>query len=180
MNSIITAKALASKTAFAGQDWFYDFRELPHFLDEDKCKKASAKLSGRYSKITKAWDKDRNSEWLCKVYLSAKMIMTATLQLNTLAYAQNKNMRLVAPYLAYYSFLSLLRGIVYTLPEVEWDDGQLVKISHSKAIALACDHLASFDKKLAASIKEKVLELKCKFRSNSTPQKRSDFLIVAA
>ena len=160
MNSIITAKALASKTTFAGRNWFYDFRELPQSCDERKFEKTSTKLSTRYSKITKAWDKDRNSEWICRIYLSAKMIMTATLQLNALAYGHDKNLRLISPYLAYYSFLSLLRGIVYTLPEVKWDDGQLVRISHSKAIELACAHIASFDKVLANSIKQKTIELK--------------------
>lgn len=160
MNSIITAKALASKKSFAGREWFYDFRVVTCQLEESEVKKVAQSLSVRYSSITKSWDKEKNSEWLCRVYLSAKMVMTATLQMNALDYANDKNLRLVSPYLTYYSLLALLRAIVYTLPEVEWNDGGLVEISHSKAINLAIDHVAAFNKKLAEDLKREILEAK--------------------
>lgn len=160
MNSIYTAKVLASKNTFAEKEWFYPFRELPRRFKENCCQKVSAKLSLRYSELTKDWNTDRNSEWLCRIYLSAKMIMTATMQLNGLDYAHEKNMRMVCPYLVYYSFLSLLRGIVYTLPEVNWDGGNLVKISHRKAITLAFEHIAKFDKELSVKLKKNTLEKK--------------------
>jgi hypothetical protein len=160
MNSIVTAKALAGTTTFAGRVWFYEFRELSNQFDRDAAGKVASSLLVRYSKLTSNWSPERNSEWLCRTYLSAKMIMMATLQLNALAYAESKNLRLVMPYLGYYSLLSLLRSIVYTLPEVQWDNGNLVEISHNKAINLAFDHVAKFDKKVSTELKEVTLRAK--------------------
>lgn len=160
MNSITTAKALSSKKEFAGREWFYDFRELTNQFTESDSKKVANSLSARYSKITQSWDKERNSEWLCRIYLSAKMIMTATLQINSLECAEKNNIRIVSPYLEYYSILALLRGIVYTMPEVEWEAGKLVEISHNKAINLAFTHIAAFDKKRAEELKNVTLKAK--------------------
>lgn len=160
MNSIVTAKALAAKNLFAGRKWFYDFRELTERFEEESAKKVADSLSVRYSKLTKSWDKEKNSEWLCRIYLSAKMVMTATLQINSMEQAEEQNIRITTPFLTYYSLLALIRGIVYTLPEVEWEDGKLVEISHHKAINLAFDHLAAFDKSLAEELK--VITLKAK------------------
>ena len=160
MNSILTTKFISNKNDFAGRQWFYNFRELPQYVDDVNLQEFIQSLSTRYSKITKLWDKDKNSEWLCRIYLSAKMIMTATLQLTALAYADEKNLRLVSPYLEYYSLLSLLRGIVYTIPEVEWNQGKLVEISHSKAINIECDHVSNFDIELASDLKAKILRAK--------------------
>lgn len=160
MNSVIASKLLAEKHSFAGRNWFYDFRELTGKFKELSAKKVAISLSSRYSKLTKSWDKDKNSEWLCRIYLSAKMVMTATLQINSMRYAEDKNIRITSPYLTYYSLLALLRGIVYTIPEVEWESGRLVEISHHKAINLAFDHLAKFDKSFAEELK--VITLKAK------------------
>ncbi|MED5612710.1 hypothetical protein [Janthinobacterium sp. P210005] len=160
MNSIVTAKALAEKRKFAEREWFYDFRELTHKIKDTEAKKVADSLSARYSKITKSWSKESNSEWLCRIYLSAKMVMTATLQINSIEYAEERNIRITSPYLTYYSLLALLRGIVYTLPEVMWDDGKLVEISHHKAINLAFDHIAAFNKILAQDLKTTTLTSK--------------------
>ncbi|MCW5599960.1 MAG: hypothetical protein KIT59_12775 [Nitrosomonas sp.] len=160
MNSIFTAKVLVETITFAGREWFYNFRELSNQFDEDAARKVASSLLMRYSKLTLNWSSERNSEWICRIYLSAKMIMMATLQLNTLAHAEGKNLRLVMPYLTYYSLLSLLRGIVYTLPEVQWDNGKLVEISHNKAINLAFDHIAQFNKKVSSELKEATLRAK--------------------
>lgn len=160
MNYIYTAKILANKNTFADRAWYYNFRELNQKFDHSICKKVSSRLFVKYSKLTKQWGSDKNSEWLCRIYLSAKMIMIATLQLNVLNYAGDKNMRLVSPYLTYYSILSLLRAIVYTLPEIEWNGGKIVKISHKKAINLAFDYIAKFDQKLSEKFKQDTIKAK--------------------
>lgn len=154
MNSIITAKALSTKKRFADRQWFYDFRELTRSTDEKNAKKIASSLSNRYSKLTKDWDDKKNSEWLCRIYFSAKMIMTATLQINSMQYAKEHNIRITTSYLTYYSLLALLRGIVYTLPEEEWNDGKLIEISHNKAIDLAFNHLDKFNKELSKEFKK--------------------------
>ncbi|WP_027404550.1 hypothetical protein [Aphanizomenon flos-aquae] len=160
MNSIYTAKILANKNQYAGREWCYDFRELNKRFNEETSKKVRLSLAESYSKLTKEWNAERNSEWLCRIYLSAKMIMTATLQLNALDYAGKKNFRLVAPYLAYYSIFSLARSIVYTIPEQDWKQGELVKISHNKALNIAFNHVSKFDEELSSKLKKYTLKVK--------------------
>ena len=99
MNSIVTTKILAQKTKFASRDWFYLFREIPLCFEEKSCESVASRLLQRYSRITKAWNIDQNSEWLCRLYLAAKMIMVATLQINAMHYSDDRNLRIVVPYL---------------------------------------------------------------------------------
>lgn len=140
--------------------WFYDFRELTDTFDEAACMKVASGLAKRYATLTGQWSEERNSEWICRIYLSAKMILAASLQLTAKQYAAANNLRSVNPYLAYYAALSLMRAIVFTLPEQEWNDGQLIKLSHSKILNLATDHIAQFSPTKAASIRQSVLNLR--------------------
>lgn len=160
MNSIATAKYVSARKPFAGRDWFYDFRELAITFDEAACGKVANALAKRYATLTGRWNKERNSEWICRIYLSAKMILAASLQLAANRYAATNNLRCVNPYLSYYAILSLMRAIVFTLPEQDWDDGKLIKLSHSKILNLATDHIAQFDQEKAESIRQTVLNLR--------------------
>ncbi|WP_444460018.1 hypothetical protein [Rhodobacter capsulatus] len=156
----MTAKALSGKYKFSGQEWFYNFRELHKFCEGGKTQKHLGHLFEKYSKITKDWNPGRNSEWICRVFLSAKMILSATLQLEALAHARKQNLRIVAPYLEYYTLLALLRAVIYTLPEIEWEDGKLAAISHTKAINLSVDYISKFNREKACQLKELTLDLK--------------------
>lgn len=69
-------------------------------------------------------------------------------------------MRAANPYFEYYSVLSVLRAVVYTLPSENWNDGDLMSITHSKAINIVFDWLAKFDKEHAARLKNVALQLK--------------------
>ncbi len=82
------------------------------------------------------------------------MILNATVLLQNAEYAEEKNLRIVRPYIEYYAVLSLLRCVVYTLPSQEWEDGKIIEIPHSKAINLACDWLALFNKSEAQDVKD--------------------------
>ena len=160
MSSIAVAKILSSQESFAGRNWFYDWRELESSFDEKKCQIVSGSIAQQYSNLTKNWNENLNSEWICRIYLSAKMIMNSTLQLNSLEYTEERNVRVVSAYLRYYAVLSAIRSLVYTLPVLEWNDGELIKISHGKAINIAIDYLSKFDSDISDRIKGEVLELK--------------------
>jgi len=145
---------------FAGRDWYYDFREVDTVFTEASCAKVAARLLERYSKLTKTWSTELNSEWTCRLFMAAKLVMSSTLHVNAAYFAEDKNLRVVVPYLRYYSVLSLLRAVCYTLPEHEWRDGQLIQISHAAAIDGALEHLRRFDKTVADSAKTEIRELK--------------------
>ncbi|MFS7307270.1 hypothetical protein [Rahnella inusitata] len=160
MNYFTTVKALSERMKFAQRDWFYDFRELGEQISESECLKVANSQAEAYSKITKHWDSERNSEWICRHYLSAKMIMSATLNINTMLYAHAKNIRLTTPYLTYYALLSLLRGIVYTLPSIGWDNGKMITLTHSKIIQFSFEFIGKFNKDVAKNLKDTVIKAK--------------------
>lgn len=114
----------------------------------------------RYSKITKDWNEEKNSEWLCRFFLGAKLVMAATLHVNALHYAESRNLRIVIPYLRYYSVFSLLRAVCYSLPEVEWKGGAIINIGHGNAIGAAITHLRRLDTKVASNIEKEISRLK--------------------
>jgi len=160
MSYMSTAKALATKIPFAGHDWYYCFRELPTTFDATNCQAVADRLLQRFSQLTKKWDKERNTEWTCRLFLASKFIMSATLHINSARYAYDQNLRVVVPYLRYYAALSLVRSLVYTLPEVPWSDGSLIQIAHGKAINMAFEHLRKFNQSKAERVKDDILVLK--------------------
>ena len=160
MNSIITAKVLNSPTSYAGQKFEYAFRELPQAFEEKAVQKQLGKLSNRFAALTKAWTIERNSEWICRHYLAMKMIFGATLQLNNLRYGLDKNIKLTTSYLAYYSLLSLMRAVLFTSPEIDWNDGEIILATHSKIRKSACSRIQSYNKEKAEELKGYALKLK--------------------
>lgn len=94
------------------------------------------------------------------MYFSTKMILNATVLFNSLDFAERVGLRTANPYFEYYAALSLLRGLVYTLPSESWQSGKLIEIPHSKAINLAFDWLAKFNKTKANKLKKTALQLK--------------------
>lgn len=160
MSSIYVAKVLSSSHKFANRNWHYDFRKLPCLCDEDLCQKNAQGISQQYSKITKKWDTEKNSEWICRIYLSAKMVLNSTLQLMSLDHAHQQNLRSVSPYLKYYSVLSALRCLVFTLPAILWENGGIAEHTHTKTINIAFDYFAKFNKQSANALKKEVMLLK--------------------
>jgi hypothetical protein len=116
-NSVDAQKTLLGKTEFAKRKWFYAYAEIPAVLDEQRCERAIRKLFSRYSKVTKAWDDIKNTEWTCRLYMAAKLIMMATLQLNSLDFAESVNLRAANPHFRYYALLSLSRAISHASGE---------------------------------------------------------------
>lgn len=145
---------------FANKNWYYNYRELFSITNERTFIKCNNDILMRYSRQTKNWSEVLNSEWTCRIYLASKMILNSTVILKQSEFSRQKNLRMSIPYLEYYSILSLLRGVVFTLPDIDWDNGELLKISHAKAINLTCDWIAKFSKSKASEIKDKCLQLK--------------------
>jgi hypothetical protein len=145
---------------YAGKDWSYNYRRLFDLCSEDDLKSRHGQISQQYAKLTKCWTVESNSEWSCRTYFATKMILNATVLFNSLDFAERMGLRTANPYFEYYATLSLLRGLVYTLPSELWQSGKLIEISHTKAINLAFDWLAKFNKTKADELKETTLQLK--------------------
>jgi hypothetical protein len=160
MSHIIVKKAIGDQINFAGHNWWYHFRILPKLFEESSVKTYVQQLSKAYSKLAKSWNDDLNSEWICRIYLGLKMVLSTSVMLESLEYAERKNLRVVIPYLEYYCALSGLRAIVFTSTIAAWDDGEIIKLTHKKTINVAGDVLAKLDQKLAGKVKQQVLHIK--------------------
>ena len=127
----------------------YEYRILNDFLIPEKMGKAEQKLKIRYKKITDIWDDDINSEWIIRNYLAIKMIMSASLMLNSLEYSKIRNLQIVEPYLEYYSLLTISRGLLFTTPEVAWNSGQIMKMTHSHIINSTYNAIVAINNELS-------------------------------
>ena len=145
---------------YAGRRWAYPYRKLFNICTERKLTTVVNSVVAQYAPLTQNWTCERNSEWSCRIYSATKMILNATVLLNSLEFARTSGLRAANPYFEYYATLSLLRGVVYTIPTEKWDSGQLLAISHARAINVAFDWVAKFDKSLAEELKKTTLQLK--------------------
>ena len=154
-----TDSAPSVRNKIAGRIWYYDFHALSE-IDNVKCTAVVHSMLQRYAKVAKTWTPDLNSAWTCRLYMAAKLIMSATLHSNACDFSEEKNLRVVTPYLRYYTVLSLLRAVCYTLPEFQWGSGDLIQISHAKAIQGAIAHIRQFDAGMAERTDKEIRLLK--------------------
>ena len=99
-----------------------------------------------YGAVTRVWSKDLNSVWLARHYLAIKMILASSVMLTSLEYASKKNLRIVEPYLIYYSLLNCCRALTFTQNEQCWRDGGLMNMTHQKIINVAVDAIKKFSR----------------------------------
>ena len=160
MKPITQTKEIKTSRDFAGRTWLYDFRFLDKVFDEKTAQKRCNKLTEKFGTLTKNWNDEKNSEWICRHYLATKMIMSATLQINTLEFARQCNVRLPTSYLAYYSLLSLMRAVLFTSQSQDWRDGGLIASTHSNTRNVVCELIGSFDKKVGENLENYITKLK--------------------
>lgn len=132
--------------------WFYCYRRLDEIASNKILAQRESSILQQFAALTKNWSIERNSEWVCRSYFATKMILNATVLVNSIEFCEEKGMRTAIPYYEYYAALSLLRGLVCMLPHQEWNDGELLGVSHEKAINLSVDWIAPFDRETANAI----------------------------
>ncbi len=160
MTHIEVRKIIASRMQYANRDWWYEFHELPAFAKESDVQARSNELLRQFSTITKSWSSERNSEWVVRIFFAAKMVLASSVMAQSLKYAEQNNLRPVVSYLSYYTVLHSLRAILLTSPQVKWNDGEILKTTHTKTINIACDVLAHFNKELSSKVKNSTIHLK--------------------
>ena len=160
MSSVHTSQLMGQQFVLGSRKYYYNFRSVGKTFSSVQCNKVGESLLSRYACLTNQWTPKLNSEWVARVFFSAKMILSATVAVASLNYSEKQNLRFAQSYLRYYSVFSVLKAIVWIIPEVEWESGSLFRISHTKAINLAADHISQFDKAFAESLKERLLILK--------------------
>lgn len=160
MTHIQVSKILGSRMKYANRDWWYEFQKLPEFAKEQDVQKRSQDLLRQFSVLTKSWSSDLNSEWVVRIFYAAKMTLASSIMAQSLKFAEVNNLRPVVSYLSYYTVMHSLRAILFTSPQVKWNDGEILQATHSKTINIACDAIAHFDKALSKRVKDSTLHLK--------------------
>lgn len=145
---------------YAGREWWYDFHQIPGLFEEKIVSRRAQKLMQQFAPITKSWNADLNSEWTVRAYFSAKMVLAASVMAQSLRYSEEHNLRAVTSYLSYYTVMHSLRAIAFTSPNAAWNDGELLMMTHSKTINVACDEISQFNRDLSGRVKQAVLHLK--------------------
>lgn len=126
--------------------------------------------SGHHKNINKKMSSELNSEWIIRNYLSSKMIFAATVMLNSLNYSHEKNLKVVIPYLSYYSLLTCCRAFIYSVPYNIWESNivdnsekktkNFLEPTHEKVKNLTKDYLNHLDAEFAEKIHGIITELK--------------------
>lgn len=160
MSHIQVRKLVENRTDYAGRSWSYDFRSIPEHCQEDVVTQTCQRLLQGFAPLTKGWDDAKNSEWISRVYFAAKMILSSSVMAQSLEFATEKNLRSVTSYLDYYTVLNTLRAILLTNPHVAWDDGALLKTTHTKTINVAVGIVSQFDKPTADKANGHITHLK--------------------
>ena len=154
------AQTQTQTNSFAEKNWYYQFREINSVFNEKRCKKIAKNLLNQYLKITVHWDKEKNSEWICRFFMAAKLITVATSHINSANIVHERNLLITASHLRYEAIVFQSRAICYTLPEHKWKNGKIIEISSNDAIKWTLEYLQKFDNELAESIETTIKRLK--------------------
>lgn len=103
-----------------------------------------------------------NSEWMLRTYCASKMIMAATLLLNSAEYSIEKNLLITVPYLQYYAMFCAARAFLYVCPYRNTSDiPNLMVTSHEKVLNTTYNEIKNhLNKKLAEKIEKMLFTLK--------------------
>lgn len=135
----------------------FEYFELNSEFTQKEISEYRQSIIQRYKKLIERWDTELNSEWVLRHYLAVKMILAASIMFTSLDYANKKNLRIVEPYLLYYSLLTCCRAVVFTLPEAAWNNGELMTMNHSKIINLTASNIGILNISKANQIKENLI-----------------------
>lgn len=134
-------------------DDYFDYNNFDLHFKKSEVEKAFQSINKNYIEIVKNWDSNLNSQWVARDYIAVKMILATTVLLNSVEYAKEKNLRIVEPYLLYYSLLNCSRAVVLTSPLSEWNNKEIFTMTHKKTINVVGDVIAKFNKKKSKEIK---------------------------
>lgn len=152
--------------------WFYDFRQLLKLFDDETIEKFLNANQQIYAEIAKKWSDELYSEWLCRLFHSSKMIVSATLTINTLTFAEEKNLKFTSGYLEFQALQFCMRSVSLMSPLSKWDEGSLLTGSHNSVLKTVCEIISVLDGELATKFKKyyHYLDAYNKLVSCSTPE----------
>lgn len=135
----------------------FQFNLLYEKFSNDKIDKHKKWSYGNFnSTIGKKLCVEKRSELIMRNYLATKMILSASVMMSSLEYSIDKNLKMVIPYLSYYSILTCCKAVFFTSPSVNWNDSEKSIINHSKIKNVAIECIKMLDKDIADEIKKDI------------------------
>ncbi len=166
VSHIIVRQIVSKKYPFAGLDWYYDFGETIQSADFAALNRFIISKQEHFAALAKRWDDAKNTEWVCRILCASKMILAASVMLQSLRYSHENNLRICIPYLQYYSVLYSLRALILVMPSEQWKGGKLIEQTHTKTINIACQEVSKVLPEWVTpntgdiSVKQRVMRLK--------------------
>ncbi len=135
---------------------YFDYKYLPTHFSKDEIQKSYKSLYQKCNHLIANWDSELNSQWVARHYIAVKMILSSTVLLNSVEYSNKKNLRIVEPYLLYYSLLNCSRAVIFTSPFSEWNNKEIFTMTHKKTINVIGDIICKYNKTKGAQVKGKI------------------------
>lgn len=135
--------------------YFY-YEIITKIFSKKEIKGRILSLDKSFNQVTSDWNSDKNSEWMLREYLSIKMILSSSILLSSAQFSIQRNLRVVEPYLIYYSLLNCARAVIFTSPLQEWKNGTLINLSHKKTISIVSDIVKRYNKEIGEKIKNDI------------------------
>jgi len=121
-------------------------------LDEDSISQYCASLRHRFRALKP--QPEAAEQWIARTYISLKYVLAASVMLSSAEFASARNLRIVEPYLLYYSIFNASRALCLLIPELQWNDGSLLDaLTHTKVQNVVHDCLRYFSQSTAGEYK---------------------------
>lgn len=131
----------------------FEYEKLFSTFEPQKIKTVINQLNKHSAKVANNLDTTTNTQWIIRTYLASKMILASSVMLTSNEYAKEKNLRIVEPYLLYYSLLSCARAVIFTHPILEWSN-DIIKMNHRKTINLVGSYISEYNREKSEHIKQ--------------------------
>lgn len=136
---------MTSLAHLTGCEFSYDYRILTETFNDSQLQTYSRDVRHRFAIITKKFDDEANTEWLVRLYLSLKYILAASILASSAEHAEYENLKVVGPYLKYYTLFNCCRSFNLTSPDYDWRGQKSMKGSHNHVINSCTNALRKID-----------------------------------
>lgn len=131
--------------AATGSDYCYAYKALPLEANLSMVQAYCSVQRSKFAPIAKTFDAEANSRWVLRHYLAIKFATAANMLAGSAAYAYDHNLMLGVPYFNYYAVLNACRAYLMTSPDVVWNGGKTVEMSHQNIINRTVDYMRVLD-----------------------------------
>lgn len=157
MSSISVPSMTMDRITIGSKTFLYRYRTIK---DDKNTRAFITWIEKKSAKHCQQINKECNNQWIFRMYMAARMVLSTSHTFQAWDYALSKNLRVVVPHLLYNSILSASRAVIFACPNCDYSNGDIFSHTHTTTINKTGDILSRYDSDLAKAYKEKVKSLK--------------------